>query len=129
MAIQEVYVRGQANMVTFTTHDLQFSSSLVKEKELEKFEYARLGVDEELRRVYIGFEQNPEPGLGKFYAQKGRSPRKMISVAQLYKKFDWIKVIGNTKDKTKRQFELQEVDRKDAGVYSKYQYFIELKST
>ena len=127
MPIKEVHIRGKSNIVTFTTHDLQFSSSLVKEKELEEFGYARLGVDEELHRIYIGFEKKSAPGLGKFYSQKGRSPRKMIAIGQLYKNFRWIGILKKEKDKAKRQFELHEIDRKQKDVYSKYQFFVSLK--
>lgn len=127
MPIKEIFIGGQLNVVTFTTHDLQFSSSLVEQKGLQKFEYARLGVDQQLHRVYIGFERKPAPGLGKFYSQRGRSPRKMIAVGQLYRQFDWIRVLKHEKDKGKRQFELEEVPRKQTDTYSKFQFFIDLK--
>ena len=127
MPIKEVYIRGKSNIVTFTTHDLQFSSSLVEEKGLMKFDYARLGVDEELHRIYIGFEKKSSPGMGKFYSQKGRSPRKMIAIGELYKNYGWIAILKNVKEKGKRQFELQEVDRKKKDIYQKFQYFISLK--
>jgi hypothetical protein len=129
MPIQEVHMRGKANIVTFTTHDLQFSSSLVAEKGLDKYEYARLGVDDELHRIYIGFEKKQAPGLGKFYTQSGRSSRKMIAIGQLYSNFDWIKVLKGKKDKAERQFELKEVNRKDTDTYKMYQYYIEIKPT
>ena len=127
MAIKEIHIRGKTNIVTFTTHDLQFSSSLVEEKKLRDYGYARLGVDAEERRIYIGFEETGAPGLGRFYSQKGRSPRKMIAVGQLYNSYDWIKFLKDTTDKAARQFELHDVDENQTDIYKKFQFYIDLK--
>ena len=127
MPIQEVHLRGQTHVVTFTSHDLQFSASLVEEKNLDVYHYVRLGVDEELYRLYIGFAKKSAPGLAKFYSQSGRSSRMMIAVGKLYSQFKWIGHLKTEKDKTKRQFELEDVDPKQKDIYEKYQFYISLK--
>jgi hypothetical protein len=126
MPIEEFYARSETDVVTFTFRSLQFSASLVKEKKLAEFNYARVGVDSELRRIYIGFEREPAPGLAKFYKQTDRSARKMIAVGGLYSKYDWIGALKTEKDKAKKQFLLEEVTPDQTEIYQRYQYFITL---
>ena len=50
MPIEEFYARSESDVVTFTRGAIHFSASLVKNKGLAEFEYARIGIDPELRR-------------------------------------------------------------------------------
>jgi hypothetical protein len=123
MPIEEFYSRSESDVVTFTMRALQFSASLVKNRELAGFEYARIGVDPELRRVYFGFQEDPAPGLARFYSLRN-SARKAIAVGGLYSKYDWIGVLSKEKVRAKKQFVLEEIDTSATDIFPKYKYFI-----
>jgi hypothetical protein len=124
MPIEEFYGRPESDIVTFTEKSLHFSASLVKNKGLSEFEYARIGVDPELRRIYLAFQKDPAPGLPRFYQQSSRSKRKMIAIGRLYSKYDWIGVLKTEKDRAKKQFVLEDVDPEQTDIYPKFKYFI-----
>ncbi|MBW1780996.1 MAG: hypothetical protein JRL30_09685 [Deltaproteobacteria bacterium] len=122
--IEDFYSRSQSEIVTFSKTTVSFSVSLVERYGLEDLGYARIGVDEELRRIYFAFQKDPAPGLPRFYSQSERSKRKFVAIGELYKKYDWLDDIRKETDKAKRQFILEEVDHNDDAIYPKYKYFI-----
>jgi hypothetical protein len=69
MSIEDFYARSESDVVTFGKTQINFSASLVKKEGLLDFEYARIGVDPELRRIYFSFQKDAAPGLLKFYRQ------------------------------------------------------------
>lgn len=124
MSIEDFYARSESDVVMFGKTQINFSASLVKKEGLLDFEYARVGVDTELRRIYFAFQKDAAPGLLKFYRQTGRSKRKMVASGALYAKYDWIGAIGKERDNAKRQFLLEVVDPNDSEIYPTYKYFI-----
>ena len=123
MPIEEFYARSESDVVTFTLRALQFSASLVKNKGLEKFEYARIGIDPELRRIYFGFQEDPAPGLARFYSLR-KSARKAVAVGGLYSEYDWIGALKKEKVRAKKQSVLKEVDPNQIDINLKYKYYI-----
>ncbi len=124
MAIEDFYARSESDVLMFGKTQINFSASLVEKEGLLDFEYARVGVDPELRRIYFAFQKDAAPGLMKFYRQTGRSKRKMVASGALYAKYDWIGAIGKERDKAKRQFLLEDVEPTDSDIYPTYKYFI-----
>jgi hypothetical protein len=124
MAIEEFYSRSEHEVVSFDLKNINFSVSLVEKYGLEDLDYARIGIDPELHRIYFSFQKDPAPGLSKFYRQTDRSKRRMIAVGQLYSKYDWIKAIKTEKERAKRQFVLEQVDPSQEDIYPKYKFFI-----
>ena len=124
MPIEDFYARSESDVVTFDKVQIHFSASLVEKRQLLEYEYARIGVDPELRRIYFAFQKEAAPGLLKFYRQAGRSKRKMLAAGALYAQYDWIAAIKNQEDKAKKQFILENLDPGDSKVYPKYKYFI-----
>ena len=123
MAIEEFYARSESDVVVFTLRTITFSASLVKKFKLDCYDYARIGIDSELRRIYFSFQERPAPELLKFYRQEGRSMRKMIAIGQLYSEYEWLKPLKTEKDRSKKQFILEEVDSKQENIYPKYKIF------
>lgn len=121
--IEEYYARSESDAVTFSFRAIAFSASLVKKHGLDGFDYIRVGIDSELRRLYFSFQKDPAPGLSRFSSQK-RSKRKMIAIGQLYTKYDWLNKIRDEKVKAKKQFILEEVDPNNQSIYPKYKFFI-----
>ncbi len=122
--IEDFYSRAQSEVVTFSKTTVSFSVSLVEKYNLDGMEYARVGIDEELRRIYFAFQEKNAPGLPRFYSQTDRSKRKFVAVGELYRKYDWLDDIRKQTDKAKRQFILEEVAHDDEAIYPKYKYFI-----
>ncbi len=122
--IEDFYSRAQSEVVTFSKTTVSFSVSLVEKYDLENMEYARVGVDEELRRIYFAFQENNAPGLPRFYRQTDRSKRKFVAIGELYRKYDWLDDVRKQTDKAKRQFILEDVDPAEEAIYPKYKYFI-----
>lgn len=124
MAIEDFYARSESDVVTFTKKQIHFSTSLVKAYKLDQYDYVRIGVDSELRRIYFAFQREQKPGAAKFYRQAGRSNRKMFAAGGLYSKYDWIEVLKKEKEQKKRQFILEEVSHEQNDKYQKYKYFV-----
>ena len=124
MAIQEFYARSESKIVTFDKTQIHFSASLVEKYNLLEYEYARIGIDDELRRVYFAFQTDAAPGILKFFRQTKRSKRKMLAAGALYAKFDWLAEIKTRTDKAKKQFLLEVVDPNDQDIYPQYKYFV-----
>jgi len=124
MPIEPFYARSESDVVTFTKTQLHFSASLVEKKGLAEFEYARIGVDSELRRIYFAFQEDAAPGLLKFYRQTGRSSRKMMAIGALYSEYDWIATLKMEREKAKKQFILEEVSPDQVDIYPEYKFFI-----
>ncbi len=123
MAIEEFHSRSESRAVTYyTNRQFSFSVALVTEKGLDAFEYARLGVDSEYRRVYFAFHKTPAPGLVKFYKSDGHK-RRMMAIGTLCSRYDWLDALRGMKDQADRQFVLEEVDPNN-DVYAKFQYYI-----
>ena len=122
--IEEYYARSESDAVTFSFRTIAFSTSLVKKHGLDGFDYARVGIDSELRRIYFSFQKDPAPGLSRLYSQTGRSKRRMIAIGQLYTQYDWLKKIRDEKVRAKKQFILEEVDPNNQSIYPKYKFFI-----
>lgn len=57
--IEEYYARSESDAVTFSFRTIAFSASLVKKHGLDVFDYARVGIDSELRRIYFSFQKDP----------------------------------------------------------------------
>jgi hypothetical protein len=123
MAIEEFYARSEADVVTFSNGKLRFSASLVKKIDLNNFQYTRIGVDTELRRIYFAFQSEAAPGLPKLYAAK-KEGRKFVAVGKLSSKYDWIDSVFKQKDPAKKQFVLEEVDPTKKEIYPKYKFFV-----
>ena len=123
MPIEEFYARSESDAVTFAKTQIHFSASLVTKKNLLDYEYVRIGVDTELRKIYFAFQKEASPGLLKFYKQTERSKRKMVAAGKLYAKYDWIGAIRE-KEPAKKHFILDDVDQNDSEHYPKYKYFI-----
>ena len=126
MAIEAFYSRSETDVVTFGFRTIDFSTSLVDKYNLENYDYARIGVDYELHRIYFSFQKEQAPGLSKFYPQTGRSKRRMISAGKLYSAYDWIGVLKDEKNIEKKQFVLEEVDPNNEEIYPKYKFFVTL---
>lgn len=124
MTIEDYYARSETDLITFSRSQVHFSSSLVKSFGLEQFDYIRIGVDSELRRIYFSFQKDSGPGVAKFYSQNGRSNRKMFAAGGLYSKYDWIREIKFEKDQAKKQFILEKVSQDQSDIYPKYKFFI-----
>lgn len=124
MVIEAFYARSETDVITFSRdRKLRFSASLVVKFGLGEFQYARIGTDPELRRVYFAFQSEPSPGLPKFYgAQNSRV--KIIAAGGLASRYDWIDAVFKEKEQTKRQFFLEEVDPQDEEIFPKYKYFV-----
>lgn len=132
MPIEEFYARSETPVVVFTQRTIQFSASLVEERNLAGHNYVRIAVDEELRRIYFGFEEQSDkgttpPGCQKFYSAK-KSKRRMFAAGKLYSDHTWIKDARH-RDIAKRRFELRDVDKADADLHSRYQYYIDVGYT
>lgn len=124
MVIEEFYARSESDVVTFDKGQIHFSASLVEKYRLTEYEYARVGVDQELRRIYFAFQKEAAPGLLKFFRQTNRSKRKMFAAGALYAKYDWIASIKLEKERAKKQFLLEEVDPADETIYPQYKFFV-----
>jgi hypothetical protein len=124
MPIEDFYARSESDVVTFTKTQINFSASLVEKKHLLDCDYARIGVDPELRRIYFAFQKEAGPGLQKLFRQSGRSKRKMMAAKFLYAKYDWIAAVKDQENMAKKQFVLEDLDPSDSDVYPKYKYFI-----
>jgi len=85
MGIQEFYARSEADVVTFQKGGkLRFSASLVKRLGLDTYQFARIGVDSELRRLYFSFQSAALPGFPRLYQIKNATAR-FIAVGRLPK--------------------------------------------
>jgi len=124
MPIEDYYARSETDVVTFSKTQVHFSSSLVESHGLDQYDYIRVGIDSELRRVYFAFQKESGPGVGKFYGQTGRSNRKMFAAGGLYSKYDWIGALKHEKDQGKKQFILEKVNQDQTDIYPKYKFFI-----
>jgi hypothetical protein len=124
MPIEDFYARSEADVVTFSRNQVHFSASLVKSYGLDQYEYIRIGIDSEMRRIYFSFQKESGPGVAKFYRQTGRSNRKMFAAGGLYSKYDWLAALKQEKDKGKKQFILEEVNHEQNDIYPKYKFFI-----
>jgi hypothetical protein len=96
---------------------------MVDNLKLLEYEYARIGIDPELRRIYFAFQKEAMPGLLKFYRQEGKSKRKMLAAGKLYADYDWIAAIKDNDSKARKQFILEAVDTNDPN-YTKYKYYV-----
>jgi hypothetical protein len=123
MPIVDFYARSESDVVTFDKTQISFSASLVDNLQLLEYDYARIGIDPELRRIYFAFQKEAEPGLLKFYRQAGKSKRKMLAAGKLYADYDWIAAIKDHENKAKKQFILEAVDPADSN-YPKYKYYV-----
>ncbi len=124
MPIEDFYARSETDVVTFAKTQLHFSASLVEKHNLLEYDYARMGFDSELRRIYFAFQENGGPGILRFFRQTGKSKRKMIAMGFAYASYDWVAAVRDKKENAKRQFELEVVDPQDTEIYPKYKYFI-----
>jgi hypothetical protein len=124
MPIEEFHARSESDVVTFDKVQMAFSSSLVKKHKLMDYDYVRVGVDPEFRRVYLSFQKEGGPGTLKFFQQTGRSNRKMFAVGGLYAKYDWIRVLKTERDQSKKQFVLEEVLPDQVDIYPIYRFFV-----
>ena len=69
MPIIDFYARSESDVVTFSKTQINFSASLVEKIKLLDCDFARIGVDPELRRIYFAFQKDAGPGLQKLFRQ------------------------------------------------------------
>ena len=103
-----------------------FPALCVKHKQLEGYEYVRLGVDPDLRRIYFAFEFEPGLNLVRFTNQTERDLIKVIPALDLYAAFAWIGKVAERPDLNRRRFTFSDVDPADITVYRKYRHYIDL---
>jgi hypothetical protein len=128
VALVKVYGRTtpSGEWVTFTKTELQFSVGAVEKNSLSGSNFIRLATDPVKKRVYFGFEIKAHKEAMRFYAQEGKSSRRMCSAAGLYSRFEFIRKVRDRKDRAERRFKLDPVDKKDKGVYPQFTYYIQL---
>ncbi len=127
MALEKVFGRTppESETVSFTVSEMQFSVGAVEKRGLRDFNYIRIAADPDKKRIYFGFEKKAHPESVKFYAQVGRSCRKMCSAAGLYKRYDWIAKLRK-QEADKRRFQIKSVDKSDKEAFEHYMLYIQL---
>jgi hypothetical protein len=122
--IHEIFIgRAREKKVTFNQTVMNFSSRLCKEENLLEFKGVKIGVDEELHRIYLGFSKVNSPGLSRLYVPtKIQHTFRLVAVTSLYSHFPWIKkVVGLPLEK--RKFKLHKNQEEET---KKYQYYIDM---
>jgi len=74
--------------------------------------------------MYFSFQKEGAPGLPKFYAQTGKSKRKMFAAGKLYSQYDWLAALRSEPEAAKKQFLLEEVSHDQPDIYPAYKFYV-----